>query len=669
MELPTDAPDIERRVREAFCARIAQLSLPEDRGIDRRDAMVLIDRGVLSPSSDREAHESAESGCPAFLEEARGYARGPLVFYADDAGDRCVSRARDLLLNERVEMRRGAIAHLKAVAHSSEAMSQYTRLAITQHGAAVLSETGWRRSAIELADALDDDWLLNLAGVHQAGPLEGEELWHEFVSAALRPSIAAVQRCSPGILCPGLHHDEIQARLTELIETEQPVDRLCDEYFGSFGHLPLGGEYGLGKVLRACDALHGVPDLAKQILDWAAQVGTPIARYHACEAMLSTETQLPSEHCDLVSTWFWQMIVPSTALELPAEEHAAWTLTEMLARYYAHYMEVRLPSDRGEPVSAMAWWMASRLVANWPTAHFSARSFGEQLDRGLGATVSGIWDLVCPPMQPCMLRWLTHFGPSPWAASILSAVTNESQMQCLMAGVGPGTTIERVAALTRVAVLAANLPLEPGAYRYSPDLRRSLCWAFAVEPDEAKRTQLTMLAEGIDWSPPDTLSQALEAMESRDPFMQSWLGHGVRQRLANAALDGDTIWALVSGTEWKSKTWLAIDPVVAQAVGLALVNDAARRRPEWAPQLPHLLAEVAEGRSGSEEERVAMFGLLLRACCALDAPSGLIRLMRGRSGRHYRTLAVAVKANVEQVLPHAGGWGAGRLRALLVDLL
>jgi len=669
MESQNDGPDIERRVREAFCDCIAQLSLPQEGGIDRRDATVLIDCGVLSARSDREQHESAESRCTVFPEEASGHTRGPLVFHTDDAGNRCVSRARDLLLNEQIEMRRGAVAHLQTVSRSGETMSQYTQKAIVQHGDAVLTKRAWRRAAIELADALDDDWLLNVAGVRQAGLMKGEEFWHRFVSASLRPSMAAVQRCSPGILCSDLHQDEIEARCTHLIEAEQSVDRFCDEYTESFGHIPLGGECGLGKILHARDECQPVASTAEQILEWAARVGSSVARYHVCEAMLTMEPKLSPEQRDLVSTWFWQVIVPPASLEQPSDEHAASALTELLARYYVHYMEVRLPSDRSEAVTAMAWWMASRVVSSLSEAHLSALSFAEQLERGSAATARDIWDLISPPTQQSMLRWLTTSGPSPWAVSLLSAVSQESQMQWLMTGAGPGTRNERIAALTRVAVLTTNLALEPNAYRYSTDLRHSLCWALATEPDDVKRTQLTMLAEGIDWGQPDTLRQTLEVLEEHDPIMQSLLSQGIRQRLANNALDGDAIWAVVSGKKWKSKTWLTIDPDVAQAIGLALVDDATQRRPEWAPQLPHLLAEVAERRTGSEEERATMFGLLLRACCALNAPSGLIRLMRGQSRRHYRTFSATMKANVEQILPQAGGWGAGRLRALLVDLL
>lgn len=659
MESTSDTLEQKQRVLAAYCARIAKLVLPVEGGLDPRDALVLIDCGVLSDESNDAAKEWGGK-----WPEVEDHTIGPLVFYTGEAVEPCVARARDLLLNARIEMRRGAISHLKAIASSYEVMSEYTSQMISQHSDAVLSEDGWRRAAIDLADALDDDWLLNLAGVRQAGPVT-VEVCNKFIIDVLHPTNSTVQRCSPRILCPGLHQNEIESRRIQLIGAEHSIDRFCNDYSESFGHLPLGGEYALGKMLE----YHKKPDGAEQVLQWAARVGTPVARYHACEAILAAEPRLTPAQRDLVSGWFWEVIVPSTSLGQPSEEHATWELMEFLARYYVHYLELRLPSDRSELISAMAWWMASRVVANWSEAGLSARYFVERLSQGSAATMSSIWDLVGPPMQPCMLRWLTTFGPSPWAISLLSAVVNESQMQWLMAGAGPGATVDRVAALTRITVLTANLPLERGSYRYAPDIRRSLCWALEVESDETKRTQLTMLAEGIDWGPYDTLSQTLEAMDERDPFMQSLLAQGVHQRLSNAALDGDTIWAVVSGTEWKSKTWLAIDAVVAHAIGRALVDDAARRRPEWAPQLPHLLAEVAETRSDSEEERLAMFGLVLRACSILNAPSGLIRLMRGRNGHHYRQFAATVKANLEQSLPQAGSWGAGRLRALLVDLL
>ena len=79
--------------------------------------------------------------------------------------------------------------------------------------------------------------------------------------------------------------------------------------------------------------------------------------------------------------------------------------------------------------------------------------------------------------------------------------------------------------------------------------------------------------------------------------------------------------------------------------------------------------DISEGRSGSEGDRLDIFTLLLQACSVLNTSSGMERLLGGRYGHHYRSLASDAIHNVEQVLPHAGGWAAGRLRALLVSML
>lgn len=150
--------------------------------------------------------------------------------------------------------------------------------------------------------------------------------------------------------------------------------------------------------------------------------------------------------------------------------------------------------------------------------------------------------------------------------------------------------------------------------------------------------------------------------------MQRWVCHAVRQRLSITSLIGDEIWNIVSAEGWRNSVWPKLDPLAVQALGYALTEDAVRRAPEWRPHLPHLLAEVAEQRAASETDRQACFGVLLRASCALNAPSALTRLLRGRSGHRYRPLATAVRDNLEQILPQAGGWAAGRLRSLIVDL-
>lgn len=666
MDSTADTHDLERNVLQAYRTRIAKLVLPDEGGCDRRDAMVLIDCDVFSADNDHENNGSTEAEGPCFTIDSSDIPLGPLVFYSDEHGKSCVARARDLLLDERIVMRQGALDHLQAVASVDGMMSQHTRYLIDRNRREVQLEQKWRRASIKIADAIDEDWMFNLAGVHQAVGKELEDFGQEYVDAVLRPSVAAMDRCSPSILCISLNQNEIKAFHEGLLESGGSIDFVCDEYLKTLGHIPFGGEYGLGKTLQAHTTVQATSD---QLVDWATQVGTPFARYHACEAILTNKLHLSTEQRDLISTWFWEIIIPSTDLGQVSEEHATWKLADCLARYFVHYLEVRLPSDNGEVVSAIAWRLTSKLVTIWKTAELSASSFADQTQTKLGTTAGGVWELVGPPMLPSMLLWMTIFEPSPWAVSVLSAVAREDDMRWLRTGVGPGTTDERVAALTKIAILSANLHLGKTAYRFTEDFRKTLCWAFVIEPDETKRNFARMLTEGIDWSQPDSLSKALESLNNQDPTTQIWYCHAIRQRMATDLLSGDEVWALVSESSWRSTTWLCVDLGAAQALGSALVDFAARRNPEWAPQLQHLFVEIAEERSESEGDRLAFFALLLQACSVLNTSSGLERLLGGRYGHHYRSLASDAKQNVEQVLPHAGGWAAGRLRALLVGML
>lgn len=529
MESATDPGEFERAQR-AFMARIARMVLPDGQGIDRRDAMVLIDCDVIRPDETEESEDSIDR-LRKGPTEATSTGLGPLYFYPGESGGQAVVRARDLLLDRRREVRQIAIAHLEKTAESADSMSRPTRKAL-ERLTPVLTSEGWRGAAIELVDALDNDWLLNLAGMNQCRVPALQELWSEYVNAALRPPIASVQGCSPAILCPSLHQEAMNSCAARLRQGTQSLVALCSEYIETVGHVPVGGDCSLGRTLMARAGEESLSERLRTVLEWAAKSGSPFARYHACEAALSSAAQLSQEQREQVATWFWEAALPAAGTAKPTKSQAAWALAGQLARYYVQYLEVRLPSDHGEAVAAMAWWMTVRLMAVTRGGVGPTRDFGGQLDRVYGAFAAEIWDVVGPPMAPSILRWLTAFGPSPWILSLMSAVESADDVKWLMAGPGPGTQEDRANVLIALAMQIANVPFEEGQYRFTQTARRVLGWAAADELDESKRAVLTAWAEGIDWSPPESLANALEALDQQEspisagcvtPFANEWL--------------------------------------------------------------------------------------------------------------------------------------------------
>lgn len=659
------------RVHQVFMGRIARAVLPESGGIDPRDALVLMECDVISERPSVESRDSIQDLRQAVMPAAND-SLGPLLFFIKAGGSRSVVRVRNLLLDGRPEIRAVGIAHLENTFALPGLSTHRTRQEFDRLRPALLTSDpkGWRRAAINLVDAVDDDWLLSLAGVRQSQNPGLQEVWSEYVTMVLRPSLASVTACWPPILCAGLHAESMDQQAEAWQAAGNHPLALYAAYLEAVGHLPLGGRRSLSGVLLRINGVAPSEAVGAELLDWATNHGSPFARYHACEAVMSGWTSLAARDRSRAAEWFWEVVLAPQDCVAAQGGCAAAGLMAQLARYYLHYLEVRLPSDHGEAIAAMAWWMAMRMMTVIESGAVRQRAFGEQLAHANGSIATDIWNLVAPPTSPSILHWLTAFGPSPWAVSLLAAVAAEEDAQWLLTGPGPGTLEERVHALIAIAMQVANLDLDDDhdPYRMSNGARRMLGWIANHEPDETQRAILKGWSEPIDWTPPDSLTKALEGVEQKDVHVQRWLCHAIRQRVAVGALAGDDLWGIVSSDNWKRSSWQSIDRSAAQALGCALIDDAVRRRPEWAPHLVHLFAEMAEQRAGSEEDRQAFFGLVLRGSCAMNVSSAICRLLRGQAGHRFRPLATIVRGNFEQVLHQAGGWAAGRLRAVLVDL-
>lgn len=657
--------DEAEQALQAYMGRIARLIRPDGGGIDPRDAVILMHCGAI-----REEEISTDTDVDrlrAATREERDL--GPLLFYPEQDDSRSVIRLRDLILDGRSAVRELAIKHLEKMGGVHHIMCRRTFDSVSRLkvGIARESQGGWRPDAVELVDAIDADWLLTVAGVRQSRHSSMGEVWSDYINAALRPTPESINACAPCPLHPTLHANDVERSLRQLRSNALSLEARCERYVEVFGHLPLAGNLSLRAMAWPDDEVNQSETKCKEIMQWATRSNRLEARYHACEVLLPYLVELPSEERERLSAWFWEIVFASSRASESEGEVSLWDVAEQVARYFVHYLELRVPTSDGDATSAMAWWMTFRLVASFSG---DPRHFAQQFYQVYGGLAQELWELVGPVMTPSVLRWLTLYGPSPWTMSVLAAVKNEEQASLLLEGPGRGTRTERADVLVGIALQTANLPFEQseGVYRFAArGVQRMIGWITEQEPEGPRRSMLRGWSDHIDWSPPESLSSALTDIGKKEVAMQRWLCHAIRQRIFTGAVNGDDVWDIVSMESWRFE-WNALDSVAIQAIGSGIIEDAARRRPDWWPNVPHLFSIIAEERDADRSDEEAVFGLLLRACFALHAPSALSRLLRGGAGHRYRPLATAVRGNLERGLPAAGGWAAGRIRAMLVEL-
>lgn len=669
MNLEIKADELDR-ARQAFMSRMAWLVLGTKGGIDPRDAIVLIDCDVIRSEAESSLQGKLESLRKGAATVSNMEEVGPLLFYSGDEGGKSVVRVRDLLLDRHREVREVGIGHLQGATHLSIRMCPWTREIIQREATGVTSEDGkvWRRAAVNVVDAIDDDWLLNVAGMHQIKHLDLQELWREYFQAVFWPSVDAVNRCSPSMLCPGLHHASMREAAEAFRRTRVPEQEHLHRYINTIGHIPLELDCSLSSTLIDNTQSDSRAMKLTNVIEVAKQSKEPIVRYHACEAALSMADTLTSAQFDHVSAWFWEAVLQSADDTKPSEVQARWSLMRQIAQYFVHHLEITLPSDHGELISSMAWWMTIRVMEVLDGPAEEMLLLMQQLEEHFGGATAHIWDVLGTAMSESPLRSLTLHGVSPWSLSLISSVRSSEDMNRLMAGAGIGTAEERISAMITISLQIADLRLDQSHFRFTDDARRTLNWVVAGIEEEYKRATLNVLAEGIDWTNADSLRESLDGLDQKELWVRRWMCHSVRQRLSTIPVIGDEVWNFVSAENWKTHVWPKLDALAVRALGYGLTDDAVRRNPEWLPHLPHLLADVAEQRAASDTDRQVCFGVLVRACCALNTPSAISRLLRGRSGHRFRPLAAIERSNLEFILPLAGGWAAGRLRALIVDL-
>lgn len=669
MPLADTTEELDRSMR-SLMIRIAKSALSASVGLAPRDVLSLIESRVLRDESPQGMNVSVRCLRKATTSSGCTDALGPAIACHDDDGKCSVYAVKDLIADPNREVRELVIEYLKRVASSAHSMCSRTRETIHREASAVMSEEGslWREASIRIVDAVSHDWLLNVAGMRQSEYLSTDDLWSHYLDAVLRPSNDEIGQCMPIDLCPEFCNEAMLRTVHDLTSAATPSS-CVDMYVHSLGHLPLGIDLSMSRTLSVAFSAVQRREVIAAVLGAAEASSNPIFKYHACEAALAMSDDLTAVQFKQVAAWFWDAMLPVAKDRETSEPQAGWTVIGKVARYFVHYLETRLPLNHGEAIASMAWWMAFRVMNAMKVSPTELPSFIQFFDEGYGDDAATTWDLLNPPISVSTLRWLTLHGPSPWALSLVASVRNAEQMKRLLDGPGSGSAEERVYAMVSMGMQIASVPLDQSRLRLSTDCRTRVQWAVLGVEQETERVMLELLSDSIDWSSQEPVKNALDGIGVREVWDQLLLCQCVRRRVATSLLTGEEVWRTVSSDLWRKEVWPTLDLKAVQSLCYTLIDDAVRRLPDWLSQVPHLFVEIAEARSSHEADRKVCFSIVLKACCALNAPSALSRLLRGSSERSYLPLAETACVYIERLMPNAGRVGASKLRALHVDLL
>lgn len=661
------APPDPQRVQRAFTLACARLVSPRGDDFDPRTAAVLASVGALSvrsrPDEVKSLLERLARDIPDQLENGL---TGPLLLLRPEGDENgMVLTIQQLLCDPSLELRTAAMDYLTTLAGREGVLGTVTSRLVANSTSVLLSENDGARGRciVRLCDALDADWLFNLAGVRQAAAMELSDLWNSFLRRVLRPDGLAIQANSPHVFCATLHGTAFTQRATALTARTDPIATIADIYLRELGHLPCAGDRSLARVLRSRLTGPRAGEAAEQLWNWVDENGTVLAAYHACQASLAVEGALPASVLPRMSAFLCE------ALEI-AGPSTRWSLFHAYARYFARHVELRLPTDESDAVVSMAWWMTARLAPETSGPEPQMQDFFKHFENAYESPLGIAWELTGLALKPSLLRHLTLFGPSPWRLGLLAELGRSQHCSAIL-GHDSGLLLrEGIGAITATAMLSKPLPVveESPVFTFDQPLSSLLNTCADHVDDEAYKNALREWSEPILWSADDPVGELLTQLHEQPSETRTWFSEMFRIRCQLGLLPHEPVWKTLTSEGWRTTTLPALDEQSLQAVGRGVLELAKATRPDWAVELPHFFANLAEQVYVDEPRRQVCIMNALLAASALRTPSVLRRLQRGPCRELFADAATRVQEHLDAIIPLSGRWSGGRLREILVAL-
>jgi hypothetical protein len=649
------------------------LSHPD--GFDLRTAIVLRKSGVLKgpietfrPEEEllaivRDPGHTARIPAPA----------GPLLFHkGGKEGEAAnVLAIAEFLYADEPGARAVAVEHLEALAVTQPAiLTRRSREILACERSGVLSTSDdWQVAAVRVSDAIEDDYLYNLAGLRQCvalGDRRGADIYGPFV---LRPPLAAVMALDFATEAPSQEHDKISDLLRRLAEQGGAIEQLCQEWYQRFGHLPLAAHLSLGKALDLWRTAHGHTDSPwEAVWHWAEGVESPLARYHACHVFVVYPVLIPEgKREDL-----WKEIVEVAGApqrkELGFKWSQSWRLREEFLGHYAAYFECLAPGEDSERIANLAFWAAEQAAAIYGVAQAPLGHLMEQTIIPNAEATREVWQLTRPPIRPSVLRYAALFTPSPWALALLSEIGEN--IRSLVPETADPAGLERVRETLMVGLISAfplSLPKGAPTYAFEPTLQGvATVWADTMVVGEAAEALRLIVGTNRHLGNPDHLVSELGGMPQSNETSQFMIARSFRTLAYLGALPLEAVRDCVWDPDWRRRVLSGLTLQALSEFWDGVAELQMQRGGEWSTMLPHSLASQCE-EGVAEDRRRLLFALTVLSCLSAGSTGALRRLLHD-PGRRFAEDASEWRDRIKDALLVAPPWPAAKLRACLAEL-
>ena len=536
--------------------------------------------------------------------------------------------------------------------------------------ARLLGSESWQHSAIAILDALNDDWLFQLALLRQCvdNRIDGAVARH--AADVLRPSGTAIFGLARDFLGDGVaaSFPGLVARIAEsAVSAEEAIER----YMVDVGSMPLGGALSAEGLLREWSKAHdgNIPRFIS-LLDWAKSQQSPLATHHVCRIGAAWPETLSVEDWPV----FWQQVTSNLRGWSDASAvdptRRRWELLSTLTAHFARFNEFATPvSIDSQNTCALAMWQAERVAGVFGNAESLSWTTGKLAEPELKRT-AWIWAMARPAATRSSVRFASLNSRTLWETALLADIDRNIELLMLNSA-----SVPQLNALAEsvIAAFVTGFPprAEVDALFDFGSLPRKLLAAFGKVGSAEQLSMLAGVAQLADTvlSPEDLLRAIGTKQVGEGPNSHAqFFAFRARMLAYVGELPDEAAWAVVSDRQWRKAVFVEGGPDLIEPVFDAMCELLTHNPGRWKVRFPHMLAETLEQDCEAGPDRDTVFGLLILSCVATETTSALERVLHGHAAVHLRDQVDFWRSRFLDLMPACPEWVKGRLRATLVVL-
>lgn len=660
-------PDVSFQDREEYLRAVQARMMHHSfahvlAAIDPRTAMIcakkLLFRSPLKSPLPRELLEVIENPRHALRLPCP---EGPLIFYRKGEREGGFIELALLLLNPDLRVRRAGVVELERqitlhrpfLAPESAARFSDLRPLVLSDG--VQESLG---AAVELYDCLRNDYFYQHAALRQCATGRMVDEFRTSLQALLTPNQVTMQFLVGLPVWSAERQDaDIQAMRRDLLQSAATLPDLLSTYFRLFGHLPLAGRRSIAGTVASWRERHGDPsDPWRVVWAWAKDNASPLASYHACQALCHTPVWVGDLHRPMLLSRIADVIRGPSG-------NVQWKRRCDLARHYCLHLEALSPGADGERVAALAWWFAEMLGATIDGFPKAILQIADEVVRIASAASEEVWTVARPFVSVSPLRYATLYSGSMWSTAMICELASSP-----LAPFADKQESIREALTTSLAKPAYGAVATPGddpAIWYAFESSADALFERIASATDAKTAASLRSARSVASCDVAGLGTMVRQLASCVGSESLAIAHRVRR----AAYCGDApcadLWDGFADRDWRERVLArgaqaCVEFLCSAAIQLQL-SDFSH---EWRSYLPHFLALTCEELAGDTERKRMLFAYTVVSSIAVDSVSAVERLLTGAHRRDYEDFVKKWRERIERLTPLAPAWISARLRAM-----